>query len=68
MARNKIKHRKEIKKKAKEAKVKGPRFHTQAGRYLPGKFIGKKFVRKANMTVVYTNYNKPGVADKQEWI
>ena len=46
---------------------KAPRVRTQAGKYLPGVFIGSKFVKKAGMTMVYENYNTKGRTDKQQW-
>ena len=33
----------------------------------PGIFKGRKWVKKANMWCVYTNFNTPNTPDVQEW-
>ena len=37
-------------------------------RDLPKTVSGQKFVKRAGMIIKYTNYNKKGVTDKQEWV
>ena len=52
----------------KQREPKAPREHTQVGDYKPRITVGSKFVKKANMTIEYENYNKKGSTDKQNWI
>lgn len=49
---------------------KGDMIHERIGntKRNAGVFSGSKFVRKAGMTITYTNYNKINQPDKQEWV
>ena len=48
---------------------KGDMNHPRGGsiKQNPGIYTGSKYVKKANMTITYTNYNKTNQPDKQEW-
>ena len=46
---------------------KGQRTRYQVSKINQGEFIGKKFVKKANMTIKFKNFNKVGKPDIQEW-
>ena len=52
----------------KKSEPKAPREHTQVGDYRPRTTVGRKWVKKANLWVNYTCYNKPNQSDQQEWV